>query len=174
MLTPDLSSQHRPARHLHRRPLERRRAAAIHRGLHRRIDRVPKLQRQESLEWRGGPLGERERSSIAAGFGQHVSRRRDAGIERCCAVASPAPTNRPKAYERTSIRRSLSLPALVARQRSASRQSVPAMCSLSAMQHDLDAANALAARIDDDDFVVQGPGRTNAVAAIVASVTGRC
>ena len=52
-----LSSQHRPARDLHRRPLECGRAAVVDGGADRRDDRLSELQHQEPLERRGGAVG---------------------------------------------------------------------------------------------------------------------
>src|SRR5205807_2633311 len=62
--------QHRPARDLHRRPLERRRAAGVDHGPDRRDDCLPELQHEESPQRGGRPLGEGEPGSAPTRSGE--------------------------------------------------------------------------------------------------------
>src|SRR5213075_50917 len=67
-----LSSEHRPAEDLHRRPLERRAVAGHGGGADRGDDLLPELQREEPAQRQGGCVGRAERSQAAA-----AARRRD-------------------------------------------------------------------------------------------------
>ena len=87
----DLPPQHRAPCHLHRRPLEPRRAALVDRGADRRDDRLPELQHQEPAQRRGGAMGQPARQRVAAGPGEHDARRSRGGpgegARRCRGMA---------------------------------------------------------------------------------------